>query len=390
MSSQEKQKILFLGATGYIGGTILEKFLAYTSTRADEVQITAFVRDPKKAVELELKAPRVKTVVGNNSELTKLRELAEAADVVFSVGESTNVEAVRATLEGAKARFDNFNKATIAFNNKAVAEGTAIGAQSPGPPPRPTTYIHTSGAGAIAEYVHGEPPTKNDPTKDDTPTWNDLDMETMAKIEPHQLHRNVDLELLEADADNEHYVKSYIILPTTVYGVPTGRFAEIQKTQGGLLPILIDASLKRGQGGMVGKGQNVWMNVEVNELADLYIKLYDKIFDDKIAEDDKPDHGREGGLYFAENGEHKLYDISAVIAKTLSGKKDSIPTEFTVEEEAKLGPLGMAELIGSNAMCTASRARKLLGWVPKKTTSDLLVSAAEVTKYFLRKMHEAP
>jgi hypothetical protein len=50
-------------------------------------------------------------------------------------------------------------------------------------------------------------------------------------------------------------------------------------------------------------------------------------------------HGR-AGLYFAENGAHKLSEMSAVIARTLfeHGKGESpIPTSFTAEEVERMG-----------------------------------------------------
>jgi hypothetical protein len=68
---------------------------------------------------------------------------------------------------------------------------------------------------------------------------------------------------------NAGYIKSYIILPTTVWGIPTGPLqdAGIQNWQNGILNFLVPASVARGQGGMVGEGRNVWNNVEVDERA---------------------------------------------------------------------------------------------------------------------------
>ncbi|KAJ7690069.1 hypothetical protein B0H17DRAFT_1065455 [Mycena rosella] len=330
------QKFLFLGATGYIGASILEKFLKHP--RAAEFQISALVRDISKAE--KLKAFGVTSIVGDNSDLDLLQALAKDADVVISVAESTNVPATKAALIGAKRHFEETG--------------------------RPTIYIHTSGAGAIADCtVHG--------MHQDSPTYDDFDAAQMAMISPAQLHRPVDLELL--CADDEGYIKSYIILPTTVYGVPKGPLADcgIQRLQNSLLTWLVPVSLARGQGGMVGEGRNIWQNVELDELADLYIILYNQ-----IAKDDQISHGR-AGLYFAENGAHQLSEVSAIIARTLfeHGKGQSpIPTPFTKDEETNMGPMVM--LIGSNAKCKASRARAL-GWQPTKSTSAFMESAREVT-----------
>ncbi|KAJ7448662.1 hypothetical protein B0H11DRAFT_2080222 [Mycena galericulata] len=328
---------LFLGATGYIGGSILSKLLQHP--RASEFQITALVRDSAKAEKLTRFG--VTPIVGDNSKLDLLESLARDADIVISVAESTNIPATKATLSGAKTRY----------------EATGIS----------TIYIHTSGAGAIADCtVNGMHPHFT--------TYDDLDAAQMAAIAPEQLHRPVDLELL--NADDEGYIRSYIVLPSTVYGIATGPLVEcgIQKRQTTVLPWLVKASLTRGQGGMVGQGRNVWSNVELYDLADLYIVLYDAIMSDI-----QPAHGREG-LYFAENGAHELREISAIVAQVLCehGKGENvIPTTFTAEEEVKyFGPL--APLIGSNAKCTASRPRAL-GWRPTNSTSALMASVRGVT-----------
>ncbi|KAF8199311.1 NAD(P)-binding protein [Mycena galopus ATCC 62051] len=330
------QKVLFFGATGYIGGTVLGKLLRLP--RTTNLHITAFVRDPVKAEKVE--AFGVTPVIGDNSNLELLQALARDADVVFSVADSSDVPAVKAVLAGARKRFESTG--------------------------RPTTFIHTSGAGAIADCtVNG--------AHHDSPTFDDLDETQMATIAPMQLHRPVDLELL--DADDQGYIKSYIILPTTVWGIPTGPLmdAGIQNWQNSILNFLVPASVARGQGGMVGEGRNVWNNVKVDELADLYILLYNTIM-----MNDETAHGR-AGLFFAENGAHELSEMSAVIARTLfeHGKGESpIPTSFTAEEVERMGLVAM--LMASNAKCTASRARAL-GWRPTESTREMLHCVRVVT-----------
>ncbi|KAJ7613214.1 NAD(P)-binding protein [Roridomyces roridus] len=342
-------KILFLGATGYIGGSVLQKLLDHP--RSSVSHIFSLVRDPIKAEKLgRLYPSQLQVVVGDNADLGLLQALAEDADVVISVADSNDVAAMSAMLAGVKLRFEKMG--------------------------RQTAFIHTSGAGIIADCtVNGKHPN--------SPIYDDLDKAQMATIAPTQLHRPVDLKLLEAD--DEGYIKSYIIVPTTVYGIPAGPLVDhgIQKRQTTVLPWLMKPSLARGQAGMVGEGQNIWHNVEVTELADLFIHLYDAIQYGTT----QPAHGRDG-LYFAENGQNTLLEISTVIARVMheKGKSASLePSPFTVAEmEENLG-LPLASLIGSNARCRARRA-SALGWRPKKGTADLLASVEEVT----RRLVEAP
>ncbi|KAJ7723027.1 NAD-binding protein [Mycena olivaceomarginata] len=325
------QNILLLGATalnyrgeqGTSEGTVLEKLLQHPL--AADSKISTPVRDPVKAE--KLKAFGVTPVVADfQYDLDMLKTLAKDADVVFSIADSSNLPAAKAVLAGTKTRFELTGRQTI--------------------------YIHTSGAGAIADCtvlgMHGN-----------GPTWDDLDEVQMASIGPTQLHRAVDLEIFSAD-DEGHY----IIIPTTVYGVAIGPLVEsgIQKPQTTVLPPLIAASLDRGQAGMVGDGKNVWQNVELRDVADLYIVLYDAIITDTTTA-----HGRSG-LYFAENGTHELVQVGEIIARTLfeHGRgKSPKPTSFTTEEGVKyFGPL-------------RNRARAL-GWKPTKTTSDFLACVRDV------------
>ena len=68
-------------------------------------------------------------------------------------------------------------------------------------------------------------------------------------------------------AANSGYARTYIILPSTIYGIEKNGFTEagLQNPHSVQVPALIRASLKRGQGGMVGKGKNLWPNVDIDD-----------------------------------------------------------------------------------------------------------------------------
>ncbi|KAJ7484165.1 hypothetical protein FB451DRAFT_1392737 [Mycena latifolia] len=76
------------------------------------------------------------------------------------------------------------------------------------------------------------------------------------------------------------------------------------------IPQLINTSLDRGQGWMVGDGKNLWPSVETHEQvadprADLYVQLADS-----IQANPGTGHGREG-LYSGASDEHCLIDVHA-------------------------------------------------------------------------------
>ncbi len=63
------------------------------------------------------------------------------------------------------------------------------------------------------------------------------------------------------------FAKTYIILPTQIWGIAKGPLAVagIANSHSIQTPMLIRGSLARGQGGMFGKGKNFWNNVEIHE-----------------------------------------------------------------------------------------------------------------------------
>lgn len=63
------------------------------------------------------------------------------------------------------------------------------------------------------------------------------------------------------------YLKSYIVLPSTIWGIAKNPLVEagISNPYSIQVPLLIKASLARGQAGMVGKGQAIWCSVNIEE-----------------------------------------------------------------------------------------------------------------------------
>jgi len=62
-------------------------------------------------------------------------------------------------------------------------------------------------------------------------------------------------------------MKAYLVLPSMIYGIGTGRLVDlgIQNKFSIQLPQIINASLARGRGGMVGPGTNIWGDVHIED-----------------------------------------------------------------------------------------------------------------------------
>lgn len=70
------------------------------------------------------------------------------------------------------------------------------------------------------------------------------------------------------------YMKTYLVLPSTVYGIASGPLVEagIMNPYSQQLPALIKAALARGYAGMVGEGKNISGNVHIDD------SRYEQIF----------------------------------------------------------------------------------------------------------------
>ncbi|KAF4596514.1 hypothetical protein EYR38_007901 [Pleurotus pulmonarius] len=338
MATNAKVNIFVLGATGYIGGAVLTKLLEHP--KANDFNVTALVRSTEKAE--KLKSVGVTPVLGSLDDTDFVHKLSSDSDVVISMANADHAPSVQAMLSGQKEHFQKTGKQPI--------------------------FIHT--VGVLSDNAEGLYHTET--------IWNDADPAQIATIAPTQPHRDVDL--LIVDADKEGYVRTYIILPSTIYGLAQGRLVDIgvSNNRSIQIPAIIEASLDREQGGMVGQGKNLWPNVHIDEQADLYIILLDAALS-------KPDtdHGTNG-YYFGESGEHSLYDVGKAVAEALVelGIGSPKPTAFTKAEIDKY--FGGSAYLGSNSRARANHSRAI-GWTPKKTTADMLASIrAEVEEVLKR------
>ncbi|KAI0707122.1 NAD-P-binding protein [Earliella scabrosa] len=347
--SAEKQTIFFTGATGYIGGTVLSKLLKHPKAAAFE--IVALVRNADKARILESKF-NVKAVVGSHQDLDKIHDLVAKSDFVFHLADADDEPLIRTILKAQKERHAKTGKVPV--------------------------LIHTSGTGVLTDDSHGEYATEI--------IYDDLNVEQIKSIPPTALHRNVDLLIFEADS--EGYARTHIITPSTIYGLAKHPLVDagVSNQHSVQIPIIVKASLDRKRAGVVGKGKSIWPDVHIDDVADLYIVLFDGILNNP----DKTGHGWEG-FYFGENGEHTWYQISQAIGEALVKlgiADDATPTTFTVEELVKyFGSEKAGWYSGTNSRCRANRGRSI-GWKPKHTTEDMLQSILPEVEAIWKKMKE--
>ncbi|KLO17101.1 NAD-binding protein [Schizopora paradoxa] len=338
-----KQKIFLTGATGFIGGAVLWRLLSHKD--AKDFSFKVLVRSSEKA-KLLCDKFGVEAVVGSLADLDKLEKFSEEADYVFAIADVDDLKAAQAVVKGLKNKFDKTGQKGI--------------------------LIHTSGTGVLADQAAGLYTGEK--------VYNDANPDDIESLPLTQVHRPVDVAVI--DAGKAGYAKTYIICPSTIYGVVSNPLVDagIQNPHSIQIPQIIRAGIDRGQGGMVGLGENLWPNVWVDDVADLYIVLFDRI----RADPEGTPNGREG-YYFGASGEHSLYDVCKKIAEVLAQKgkgQSAEPTTFTQADLDKY--FDGSAYLGSNSRCIAERSLSI-GWKPKKSTPDFLASIEpEVTALLIR------
>lgn len=293
--------IFMTGATGYIGGTIARRLLD------DGHKLRGLVRDAEKG--RRLASFGVEPVIGGLDDAAILAAEAGRADGVINAANSDHRGAVEAMLEG------------------------LAGTEKP--------FIHTSGSSIVADDAHGD--VASDKIYDeDTP------------IEPvpgKQARVAIDRAIREA---SRRGVRSIVVCPTMIYGNGLGLARDSAQ-----IPSLAKRAKASGVVRHVGKGLNIWSNVHVEDVADLY----------RLALAKAP----AGAFYFAENGEASYRAICAAIARHLGLGE---PQVWPFEEAAKeLGENGAAYTFGSNSRVRARRARSELGWQPRHSSATDWIEA---------------
>ena len=283
-------KVFVTGATGYIGGSVATRLLE----RGDQVIGLARSDDAAAA----LKKRGIEPLAGDINAYTPIVEAARRVDAVINTANADNAFVVHALLDG--------------------MHGSG------------KTLIQTSGSSVVGAYDNGEASEAI------------FDEDTPFTPQPEKAMRvAIDEQVLDAEG-----VRGIVIRPTLIYGRGIGVSAtSIQ------LPKLIDVAKKHGVPRHVGRGLNLWSNVHIADVADLYLVALDK--------------AAAGSLFYAENGEASFKQVAQAIGRML-GMGDATKDWPIGEAVDGLGP-GAYLSFGSNSRVRGKRSREL-GWTPKQGT----------------------
>jgi nucleoside-diphosphate-sugar epimerase len=283
--------VFLTGASGYIGGTVAASLLGAGHS------VLGLVRSAQKAD--AVRALGIEPVLGSLEDSAVLSRAAREADAVIHTANADHRAAVEAMLP------------VLAGSRKA--------------------FVHTSGSSIVGDQAWGEPGAKI--YEDDTPFTPGSGR--AARVAVNQ-------RVLAAAGDG---VRAVVISPSLIYGA--GRGAHRESIQ---VPRLVALARKSGVARHVGRGENLWANVHIDDLADLYLRALDR--------------APAGASYYAENGECAMRTLCAAISRALGWDGRTQP--MTRDEAiAEFGEGPAAYTYGSNSRVRATRARRELGWAPR-------------------------
>ncbi|MEI7782252.1 MAG: NAD-dependent epimerase/dehydratase family protein, partial [Planctomycetota bacterium] len=205
--------IFITGASGFIGGSIADRFV-----KAGK-RVRGLVRSKEKADFLFARG--IEPVIGDLDDTDLLIREATQADAVIHAASADHADSVQALIKG------------LAGSSKPL--------------------VHTSGSSIVGDDVRGSQTTER--IYDET---------TPLLIQGlKQPRRNIDLLVLDAAKNN---VRSIVICPSLIYG--HGKGLNKQSVQ---IPFLIKNAQLTGRVEIVGAGLNVWSNVHIDDVVDLYV-----------------------------------------------------------------------------------------------------------------------
>lgn len=334
--------IFILGATGYVGGSLLVSF----SKTYPGTTLSALVRSPKGADVVASVGPNVRVVLGSHADLELIKTESSNSEVVIQLSDPDDLALTQAIVSGLKLRQEKTGKRAI--------------------------LLHTTGTATIKDEPTGE-------ITDAYPVWDDINKDLLKSIDISAPHRIVDLEAIKAHEDNIADV--YVICPATIYGVGTGpvRRTSIQ------IPNLVKLFLQSRRAVYVGKGTNIWSDIHVQDLVGVFHFLLAHALEVQKTESEATKRDGFDNFYFATASEHEWGPVLKSIGAAMH-KRGLLDTPEVESVPVGSNPL-VALFSGGNSRATSTRLKRL-GWVPKE--KSILDTVDEDVEYSVKIIREKP
>ena len=306
--------VFVTGASGYIGSTVAARLVSAGHT------VTGLTRSASKAEVLARSG--IRPVVGTLDDAALLTENADRADAVVNAADSDHRQAAETLI------------AALAGSGRPLVHTSG------------SSIVGTGTDGEVSDVVFGE---------------NILDPDSSWEPDHPVRRARVAIDRLVLAAA-EKQVPSTVLCHSLIYG-----HAREPAGDSVLIAALVQQARAGGVVQHVGAGRNIWSNVHLDDVADLYLLALEK--------------SPPGRFYFVENGEESFAGITGAIARSLDlpGPRPWDPDS----PDNVWNPQFALHALGSNSRVRATRARELLGWQPRHdsitdwlTSTDLTPAAA--------------
>lgn len=322
-----QSSIFLTGATGYIGGTVLSTLLKQGITPSN---ITVLVQKPEQASLFEPLG--VTAVQGSRDDVALLEKLASQHDVVmnFAVafgGDEKSIEAIVAGLE----------KRAQTASVKPV-------------------FLHTGGSGT---FLYGENGERG------TDTWSDQDYDRLQKLQDGAYFYGGYKVVAQAALRGK--ISAYTLVSLTAYGPGTGPGNKLSLQ----MPAYVKYAKANRRAAYIGKGDNVWGNVHIQDLADLYLAAMKFALEHPQATQASKASGGFENLIYTGTGEHSWRPVIEHLGNLLHkrGEVDE-PSAKSIKEGE-----GYPYMFGGNSFMAISEKTRNFGWQP---TQHGLIEALDV------------
>jgi nucleoside-diphosphate-sugar epimerase len=283
--------IFLTGAGGYIGGSVAAALVAAGH------RVRGLTRGAANADRLAARG--IEPVLGTLDDADVLTREARASDGVINTASADHAGAVDALLAGLE------------------------GSSKP--------LLHTSGSSVVGDDARGGHRSEQ-VFDEDTP---------LVVFPLKQARRELDMRVLGAATRG---VRSVVICPSLIYG--EGRGLNTKSVQ---IPFLVENARAQGVVQVVGAGLNVWSNVHIDDVVELYLLALQK--------------APAGAFYFAASGEASFSELGAALARRLGmARVESLSPDLAA---AQWGEAKAWFTLGSNSRVRSARARRELGWAPR-------------------------
>ena len=339
--SSRPAKILLTGATGFVGGTVLDTILSSESSVLREATITCLVRGADRAATLQSHYnDRIRTAVYKDlDDLETTTKVAAGHDIVISTTLGYHLPSAQALLRGLARR--------------KVSTGKDV------------WMIHLSGTSNISDQPITGPWVEDrefDDVEDDIYGW-----EKERELKSPYIQRQTELGVILTGLG--FGVKTGVMMAPTIFGLGKGLFNKISVQ----IPTYIRTALDYGRAVVIGEGDGERDYVHVEDLADLYTIMLLEILEGGGM---RLPTGKKG-IMFSGSGRFTWREVAQNAADVCFA--GGTITDRTVESVSlKEGTKLLASYLGgvneamvevglsARGRTVASLARRL-GWMPTRT-----------------------